>query len=112
MLGYQAILGNSGPQARYLPLLTLPGVSSTVASSPDLTQMTIPVLLLSGELDLFVIPKSNALAGALFPHAQVEELRGAPHFMLLTHVKEVAYQLISFIQHTKAPFSFNLATSV
>jgi pimeloyl-ACP methyl ester carboxylesterase len=121
VFAYQAIRNNgtatgSPPfQGNFIPAGTiLPSipVNVTTANVPNYSQITIPTLVMGGSEDLFVLPGALGLAEALIPGAFINEVRGAPHFLLLTNVSVVAEEFIKFFENIPAECDFNLETTI
>ena len=61
-----------------------------------LAQVTVPVLLMSGEYDQVATPAASFEAAALFPHARHEHVKGATHYCLYDRPEFVADMLKEF----------------
>jgi len=70
--------------------------------------INIPVLVMGGDSDLFVLPGGLYLIGLQTPNAFVDLIRGGSHDLQLTHYRIVAMCIYNFIQNIPASCSICL----
>jgi non-heme chloroperoxidase len=66
----------------------------------DLTQITVPTLVMYGTADEIVPPEiCSQQAVKLLKHAVEKQIKGAPHGLCTTHKNEVSFALKEFLAH-------------
>jgi epoxide hydrolase 4 len=64
---------------------------------PELAKIDLPVLVIWGDADPFIVPEAAQPDPAWVPHARVERLPGAGHFVQLDRPEEVSRLLIDHL---------------
>lgn len=120
LYAYQSYLAVAGlPSSNFVPgsvnIPTIPFGPTPVPGNPSQTfaNILIPVYVVGGSQDQINAPVNNtqspsvdlAILATLFPNNFVEELRGVPHFAMLTNYKVLAEKFTGYLNNINEPCS-------
>ena len=109
----QAALAGS-PTVDFSPtiIISSPVVNHPANTNPNPTfqyaNLHIPVGIFYGDVDLFNPAMNGGLLRFLIPNSFFRELRGVPHFSMLTNYKVLAKEFTKFIEYIPEKCSFCL----
>jgi pimeloyl-ACP methyl ester carboxylesterase len=86
------ILGRSTPEAS----IRLLEIQFGVDLRPEVSRLTLPTLILHGDLDIIVPVASSKWLAENIPNSHLELIKGAGHVPTITHGREVAHEIASF----------------